>query len=246
LNISAESNGLSLSIQGYHEHAQLLLSTVLPVIQSPKFTVTEFDSFKDSTSRFYKNFQLSQPVSQAGYRLNEFIVAPGEIVTQEDLLAASQSVTFDDLKIFADTLWRRGRLEAFYGGNTTAETALQMHNMAAGVFDSPCTEEEVRPARILSLAETGPFYRRYHVKAQGNAAVLLIELGNGGAGRSGATADFEIRAVADILSAYINEPFFSVLRTEQQTCYIVRASLKRSDVYIAPTIFSLPFYVQVF
>ncbi|KAJ3280388.1 hypothetical protein HK104_000705 [Borealophlyctis nickersoniae] len=206
-----QGTGIGISVDGYSQKAQVLLKSVLDRLKDPKPTEAEFNIFRESLSRGYKNVAKDPPLRQANERLSAILYQ--EFCPTAELAVAVDTIQYHDLVEFAAHVFDRRYIEAFVGGNVSEEDAHGAWEMVQGeLAGAPCPREAVEKSGIISLPGHRPVCHKMEVQVKGNAVVWVASLGK---------KDFKLRSGQDILAKLMKEPFYSELRTKQQTGYIV-------------------------
>ncbi|KAJ3045418.1 hypothetical protein HDV00_010288 [Rhizophlyctis rosea] len=208
-----KGTGIGISVEGYSEKSHLLLSAVLERLKDPKFTQEEFDIFKDSLSRGYKNAEKNQPLTQAMERFSNIVY--NEFVTSKELAETVDTIHLPDLTDFSSRLFASRYIEAFVGGNAVESDARKAWEMVIGELKgTPCSPDLVKKSDSIVLPNTRPVQHSFDVQVKGNALVWALQMGE---------KTQEMRMGMEILAKLMKEPFYSELRTKQQTGYIVNS-----------------------
>lgn len=127
---------------------------------------------------------------------------------------AIRKVTYEQFNLFIDHLFDQTYLEGVFYGNLSKQEATSLSEKLFSTLDGkPYPKAKIkRPQVILLPEQQGPFYLETASKMQGNAVVLVVEY---------PIFDFKLRAAQQVLMQAMKEPFFSELRTRQQTGYLV-------------------------
>ena len=135
-------------------------------------------------------------------------------VTEKEKAIAMRKITFRKFEEFTKKIWNQTYLEGILFGNISDKQARSLTEKIHQTFNKGIypEEDQLKNAVIILPNDEGPYYLESHTKAQGNAALLAIE---------NPSFSFKERASQEILMQGIKEPFFSTLRTKQQTGYIV-------------------------
>jgi insulysin len=210
--ITSIESGLNLQISGFSEKSKLFLSKVLNEMTNLNIDEQIFKTQKESLTNSYQNAALDTPISQ-GIELMRAILNKN-FVTNEKRAQAIKNVTKESLNRFANNLFNKTYIEGVIYGNITSDEASQMVAILQKSLNSkPLPEKEIPKKMVLKLNnELGPFSILKKIEQPGNANFLLIENG---------CYSIKKRCLLQILSRGIQEPFFSELRTKQQTGYIV-------------------------
>jgi len=212
LSLDALDTGLSVSIQGYSEKSSLFLKNILEALKSPSFSKGEFEIIKQALMSEYENAKLSSPLQQGKEILK--CVLYKNFVTSDEKATALKDITFEDLQAFSKNLFSSTYVEGTLFGNLSLEMAREIaKEVTSNLSDTPYPKKDIVKKTVVLLPESkGPFVIRKKISPQGNAAILMIENG---------CYSYKTHAALQILSKGLEEPFFSELRTKQQTGYLV-------------------------
>ncbi|KAL2919855.1 hypothetical protein HK105_200772 [Polyrhizophydium stewartii] len=212
--------GIGFSVEGYSQKSQVLLRELIERLKNPGFNQAEFDIFRATLARGYRNAAHNPPIRQAIERFS--YLAFNESCTSEQLAAAVDAVTLDDLAVFSREIFATRRIEAFVGGNASAQDALAALDLVQTMLPgSPCPKSAVAKPRIRKMDPAGkPVLHEMPVSAKGNAMYLGIHVGERSDSR---------RAGQEILAKLLKEPYYTELRTKQQTGYMVSSGTYQAD-----------------
>jgi insulysin len=211
-DVSYDNVAIRLNFKGYSENAPLLYKEVLGELKTMIPSREKFELYKRSLSRKYQNFSKETPLTQCHGLLKDIIYK--DFVSEHAKAGAISTITYQDFLNFRSELFEACYTEALFSGNLTKETALDLWNdLQTSLSSAPYPKSELVGKSILILPKhSGPFSITEKSSQAGNAAILAIQNGK---------YDFKRRAAQQILSKALEEPFFSTLRTKQQTGYIV-------------------------
>lgn len=205
---------LNLTITGFSEKIPLLLQEILAQMPKHPPTQEQFALYYARHAKDYENSSKILPVKQARELLSTLINE--SITTKLENLEALQQITFEDFSNFHKNLFEKTYCEALFAGNFAPVTADNCWQKVLSLGKSAYPKVDHPKMKALHLPENeGPFQISKTTKAQGNAAILLIDQGD---------YSLEKRAAQKILAAAIQEPFFDTLRTKQKTGYIAQSS----------------------
>lgn len=207
--------GFKLSLQGYSEKAPLFFEEMLAQMITSSPTEQEFSDQKNSLQKDYENAALDTPLKQAQEILKAILYK--NYVTTEKKAKAIQKVTYQDFLTFKKTLFQKTYIEAIIYGNLHEQEAINLYKtLQKSLGSTPLPKSAITKKSVLKLnAEKGPFLFSREIKQFGNACILVIEDG---------CFTLKKRAALQILAKGMQEPFFSELRTRQQTGYIVSSA----------------------
>lgn len=205
---------LHVQISGFNHKAPLLLAEVLKQMPLKPPTRDQFALYVSRHKKDFANADKALPVAQAKDLLDSVLMT--DRANSAEKLAALQTITFEDFFQFHKNLFNKTFTEALFAGNLTLHEAQSswidvQHILSKGVYP----KAEHIQAKVLQLPEeNGPFSLIRATEAQGNAAILAIDMGN---------FSFDAKSSQEVLGAALRESFFNELRTKQKTGYIARA-----------------------
>lgn len=204
--------GIEISLNGYSEKASVLLEEIIKTLRHVKINQAEFELYKQSMQRKYENFSKESPLSQSRQVLESVIFE--NYSTSKEKAAAVVDVSYEDFQKFQASLFDKVYLEGILYGNITASEGRKVLNQIQNLLaTTPYNKESQENTKSLILPlSVGPFYIVDKTDRQGNAVLLMLQNGN---------FSWKNRAAQQILSTGLKEPFFTMLRTKQQTGYLV-------------------------
>lgn len=211
-NITREINGIKLTLFGYSDKAELLLSKILETMGSGEIDFNTFNTYKETLLRKYENANKASPLTQDAEVLKKAIYK--NFTTDSEKAAAIKKVSLQKFRHFVKGLFNQTYVEGILYGNMTGEKAGQVASQVQKTFHTTAyPKKEQLKKEVILLPDNGdPMYLETTSTVSGNAAILAIEY---------VPYTFEARGAQEILSQGMSEPFFSELRTRQQTGYIV-------------------------
>lgn len=213
-DLTRENNGVKIEITGYSQNASKLLGEVLTTLLHYEAIESKVNIIKDSLLRDYLNFAKEKPVEQSIEIFKSLLYK--EYVTEKEKAMALRKVTFQQYEDFVQEIFDQVYVESMLYGNMTEKQARETADLLNRSFTKgiyPKSELE-KDAVIVLPANQGPYFLESLTKSQGNAVLLAIE---------NPTFTFKERAAQEIIMQAIKEPFFSSLRTQQQTGYLVQS-----------------------
>lgn len=211
-SLSSCYNGIKLTLKGYSEKAPELLNILLKEMTTLKPTEQEFLLYKDLAEREYANAANKTPVSQ-GMELMWGILYKDYCGVNEKETAL-QTISYDDFSLYCANLFHSAYLEGMMYGNLSEEESRSIWNQMEKTFQSSPNSIDLQTHREIALLPEGkdPFFIVKKSSLPGNVVLLTTDCGG---------FSFQRRAAHEILSKGLEEPFFSELRTRQQTAYLV-------------------------
>jgi len=213
-SIAIDQDRLTCAIYGFSDKAPVFLQEVLKQLAVPPPTPSQFEQYHSKLAKSLANSTKNLAVYQAWDLIRTIIRQ--NTPTQQQELEALKTISYDDFCEYLHHLFDQTYVKAMFCGNLSlkdAESAwLDVRHLLSG---SPYPKENHPPKKILALPkDQGPFVIHEKTSVHGNAALLLLDLGN---------FSFERRAAQEILSAALKEAFFNTLRSKQKTGYIAQS-----------------------
>ena len=204
--------GLSFKITGYSDNAKLLFDEILKQLKEVAIPEQKFKLYKQTLLRQYHNFNKEAPIKRAKEIFQNVIYKNFAKESQKAL--ALRKLSFGKFDEEIHNLFKQSFVEGMIYGNVTEAQGHEYANKLLKILDSqPYPKKEQPQTEVIILPDDkGPFFFETKISAQGNAALLAIEYPE---------YTFKNRAAQQILMTAMDEPFFSELRTKQQTGYLV-------------------------
>jgi insulysin len=211
-SVDQSSEGVNFLVTGYSDNAHLLFEEIVKVLKDPKITEEHFNLYKQTQLREYQNFNKETPLSRASEVLKDVIFK--NFSTNHQKEEALGRLTYEQFEKSVKDMFAQVYLEGLLFGNVTKEQAKGYTEQLTQHFNGIVyPKQDQKKNLVITLPNNqGPFFFEKQIPAQGNAALLAIE---------NPEYSFKNRAAQQILMQAIYEPFFSTLRTKQQTGYIV-------------------------
>lgn len=226
LGISRTDNGILISIEGFNDKASLFFLKLIRGLKNSLAKEQQFKVFKESLIRQYQNAALDKPLLQASDYFKSLLYK--DFVTEQKKAIAIKKITFARFEEFIASLFDRSFVEGLLYGNMTENEAKNLTDELFSILDTQAYPkgEQYKKTVVSFPADQGPFFFEIKGKSQGNATILAIEAD---------PFSFKERAAQQILMQGMKEPFFSTLRTKQQTGYIVVSKTEELDKHIFDT-----------
>lgn len=222
-SIKRTPNGILISINGYSDKANSLFEEVLKRIQLEPLTEDKFKIYKEILQRKYQNFFKESPIRQASESLKDAINK--SYTTEKEKTSAIKKISVKKYNTFLTHLFDETFVEGSLYGNLTKAQAKQLAEKLLNTLHSePYPKERQYKHEVVNLPkDKGPFFIETPSKSQGNAVLLVVE---------GEDFSFKERAAQQILMKGMHEPFFSTLRTKQQTGYLVQCHDQETEKHL--------------
>jgi insulysin len=209
---SRTTNGISLSILGYYENAEILFDLILTHLKNCTPTEAQFHLFKESLLRRYNNFKEEGPLYN-GFETYHTILYESYSTLQQRAQALEE-ISYEMFIKSLPLLYAQTYTDGLFYGNISEAQALKVWNKLQTRLDSQTYPKEERLVeRIFVLNDQlGPFSLDIETDSRSHASILIIEAPH---------FTFKNRAAQQILGQALNSAFYSTLRTQQQTGYLV-------------------------
>lgn len=211
-NLEAKEGALELKIKGYRDRALLLLQTLLTQMKAVDLSESQFHLYYDQLAREYINSLHASPLKQGSDLLKGILYKDYAGLTQR--AAALESANYGQMKNFCSHLLETCYVEGMLYGNMPQEQGEKVWATVKTTLQAqPYPKEHHSQVALAHLpANEHPAYLVTKSEHPANALILTADCGE---------FTFKKRAAQEILSKGLEEPFFSELRTKQQTAYIV-------------------------
>lgn len=210
--ISRGREGIEVTLSGLSEHAPELLEEITEAMKRTQLTDDHYKILRDKLESQYRNFYCLTPVELGVSRLRELIYR--NYVADPAKLKALKEIDLEKANKWLSKYLRSCWIEAVFFGNQTKEVALSSWESLGTKFAaSPYPKDKHFQTKVVTLPNTGgPFYWEGSAKTRGNATILMVE-----------QPQYSLKAqmVQEVAQKLFREPFFSELRTRQQTGYLV-------------------------
>lgn len=211
LNLTAALDGVTLRVSGYSQSANELTRDVVANLTVIDFSEERFAALKDKMIRELSNADRLDAYRQA--RETKRKVLQEVYFTPAEQLPVAEGVTLDDVRGFARSLYSEGKIEAVIHGNVSAPEAVDLVQYVSETLGQ-------RP-----VAEDDLFEPRLIVQDKGSEIISIDRLA---VNNSCFWSEYylgedtpENRAAALFINNFMEEPFYTEMRTRQQLGYIV-------------------------
>lgn len=210
--IEPSKRGLIVTLEGYGDKAPLLFQQILSHLKNPDMTEEQYKIYKEILLRDYKNFSKEDPLDQGEQYLKEIIYKSYMLPFQK--AQALQKIGYDKFQSWLASAFQKTYVKGLMYGNTDQSQVKQLWQDLQNTLKSkPFPLSQQPPLLVIDLPPNkGPFYYEKAIDSRGNGVLLAIENGH---------YSLEERGALQVLMQGIKQPFFSELRTVQQTGYLV-------------------------
>lgn len=221
-NVGFGLEGVRVSIDGYSDSVPRFFSFLTGQLLDFDLDEARFEALKDRIVRSLASFPRSETFQIAQDRkwgiAREFHFSPIE------QLPVAREVTLERVRAFAQEVYSRGRIEALVHGNLTADEAIgAARRLQERLGTQPVPAAELVAPRFTELTAGEVVVDADRV--EGNNSCFWREYVLPG-------SDPEMRAAALVLGNFLNEPFFTEMRTRQQLGYLVWGGVSSADLQL--------------
>lgn len=211
-DLSPVHNGIKLTLSGYSEKASEFLSIILKEMKQVEPTLQEFTLYKNQALREYTNEANKTPVSQGIEVLWSILYKDYSGANEKQ--KALKTLSYEDFSRFTARLFTTAFIEGIVYGNLSPEETIETFTLIENALSPSPFPYSQHPKIELAVLpnEKDPAFIEKKSSLPGSAVLLTADCGE---------FSFERRAAHEILSKGLEEPFFSELRTRQQTAYLV-------------------------
>ncbi len=211
-SLAPKEGGLELKVRGYSDKAAPFFKTIATEMKSACPSKEQFELYSASLARDYTNSLNASPLKQGGELLSSILHKhfPG----MEQKTRALSQASYPEMKQFCNALLKRSYIQGTLFGNQTPTEAKELWNSLKTIFASQAYPPSEHPNREMAQlpAREVAAYICLNSEQPANALILATDCGY---------FEFKRRAAQEILTKGLEEPFFSELRTRQQTAYLV-------------------------
>jgi len=209
-------SGMNLKFGGYSDKMQKYAAYVLSKIVSFKVDATRFKLIRDKYVLQLKNFDMEQPYNHAIYHADMCLCQPRHFWRLK--LKALENATPEGLSAFITRMMKKMFIEGLFHGNISEKGAIDFMGRVESVLRPSALYASEHPSpRIVKLSD-GEFYTfesdEVNSEQPNSAIQMMYQIDM-------ETKSWTKRATLTLLAQIIKEPFFNVLRTNEQLGYLV-------------------------
>lgn len=197
---------------GYSDKATELLKAVVSTLTNACPTQEQFNLYKELIARDYVNTLNANPLKEGKELLWSLLFKDFAGLPQKS--SAITSISYEQMDVFCQSLFRECYVEGMLYGNITLEESKVAWAVVKEAISSlpypPVSHSKIELGSLPSQDSSS--YLVLKSKNPSNALILTADCGD---------FSFKRRAAQEILTKGLEEPFFSELRTKQQTAYVV-------------------------
>jgi secreted Zn-dependent insulinase-like peptidase len=211
--LSGRSRGFTLTVGGYNDKQPELLESLLGTLTRAEFDRERFDIIKTEMIRGWRNAELQTPYVRLFQQVQGLLVQP--YWSEEERIAAAQSISFEDVVAFVPRMLGGLRFEALYHGNVQPDDARAMMDIVTRYLKPDPNTPVPGFGTVVKLQPTQRVVQELEIPHDDSAIVIY---------QQGPDDTLRTRAILNLLASLLNAPFYDSLRTEQQLGYIVNVS----------------------
>ena len=217
--VAGTADGIQVSVSGYSDSASRFFEHLAGELK--RFTVSDerFAAIKDRIMRSLVSFPRSETYQIAQER--KLALSRKVHVMPEDQLEFAKGVTLEDVRAFAGRLFANGRLEGLAHGNLDSAEATRTADILLSRLGNKGLPDDQLAGRLLTVINPGEAVVDAG-KVLGNNSCLWREY-------IFPEDSPEMRAAAMIISNFVEQPFYTEMRTRQQLGYLVWGGASVSD-----------------
>jgi insulysin len=209
--LGIQKKGVLLNIGGYSERIGDLIKLVTKNLKEVKVDEQKFANIKEAMIRGLKNQKLGQAYSRGGYY--NWLMLLEDQYTEEEKLSALTSITLNDVKEYAKTLYDKVYITGMIHGNWSGKKARESVDILLSALGSKPLPESERFEQVVKVIPNGKRTRfSREVEDNNNSLAYAIQVGE---------KDFSLLAKASIIASIVESDFYTQMRTNQQLGYIV-------------------------
>ncbi len=210
-SLTASLDGVTLRISGYDQSADHLLRYAVERLTEIDLPEERFAAIKDKMIRELVNARRLDAYVQA--RETKRKVMKEVYFTPQEQLTAAEGVTLGDVRGFARSLYSEGKIEALVHGNVSPDEASDLVlTIKEALGQRPSAEEDLYEPRIIVQDKGSEIVSIDHLEVNNSCFWSEYYLGDDSP---------ENRAAALFINNFMEEPFYTEMRTRQQLGYIV-------------------------
>lgn len=209
ITLEEKEGAFLIKVAGFSESLGTFIKQATQTLKNLSLTPQEFATIKSSLMQSYQNALAAEPYIQ-GIAIAKQILSKSSAPLEKKIRTLSK-MNLQAFEKSSEKIFSRFALETLIFGNITKEDAAKLGSELQSTLQTSLPEELYEPAFFVETK--GPVLLAKSIKQLGNFTALIIEDG---------CYSLEKDAALALLTRGLSEPFFSELRTRQQTGYIVK------------------------
>jgi insulysin len=217
--VADSPEGVRISVSGYSQSANSFLDYVLSQMTTINLPAERFEALKERKLRAWKNAEFADAYRQTLELERKYLVE--NYFTPAEKLSAAEDIDLDDVRRFTKELFKKGNVEMVAYGNVSQEDATRAARQVVAALElAPVPMSDVYDTRTLILDGEQPVLAANQLIVNNSAYIQGFLLGD---------ATPRNLAAALMLRNFIDEPYFSEMRTRQQLGYTVASFMSEQE-----------------
>lgn len=231
--ISQGRQGLFIAIQGFNDSMPSIASVIFEKIVNfdPREVESQFDDIVFNMIRERENFSKQTPYLQALNLQPKLLVNDASSMIPEHQIPILKKITFEKVLNFHSEFLRSTWTEGLIMGNIAKDTAINIIKSAETILsqkkDSKAlSKHEIIDIRVAQIPTSSKWFFDYELKPSSSGEKEP---------NSCLYSTYQVEEesihgglVLEVLTSYVKEPCFDVLRTTEQLGYVVAALNRHS------------------
>lgn len=211
-SLKPKQGALELKIKGYSDKAADFLNTVVGTMKTACPTQEQFDLYYELLARDYVNSLNVNPLKQGGEMMWSILYQ--DFAGLQQKAGALSGVSYGQMRQFCQNALKNCYIQGMLYGNITESEARNVWDSFKRTLACKPYPPQRHPSVKLAIlpSHEAASYLTLQSQHPANALILATDCGS---------FSFKRRAAQEILTKGLEEPFFSELRTRQQTAYVV-------------------------
>jgi insulysin len=211
-SLKPKQGGLELKIKGYNDKAADFLKTIISTMKTANPTQEQFDLYYELLARDYVNSLNIDPLKQGGELMWSILYQ--DFAGLEQKVKVLSEVSYVQMRKFCQNILKNCYVQGMLYGNLTETEAFEIcDTLKRALQCQPYPLADHPLPKLASLPDhSTATYLTLPSQHPAHALILAADCG---------PFSFKKRAVQEILTKGLEEPFFSELRTRQQTAYVI-------------------------
>jgi len=217
-HVGKGERGIGLSVGGYDDKQQVLLSRIIDTMMTFRVDPERFAVIKQRMKQDWQNTHLDRPYRQLNRALNTLLSMRSW--TPDAYLEIIDDISVAELEKHIDTLWKQAYIRILIHGNIDRKHASEIatniiQRVRKRVKPAPALERET--VKLVAQATA----HRFNVDIDHNDSAIISYY-------QGPDGDTRTQARSLLLLQILETPFFNQLRTREQLGYVVYAGQSNS------------------
>jgi insulysin len=227
-NVQVVPRGVRMTFGGYNDKLQKFATYISKKVSSDVADILpsneyDFERYKDILSRTYAAFDVKQPYAHCSY-YSQLMTQPKSFqYSNEELRAATDTVSLDDLTAYVSSVWKEGKGLALVQGNLEEKEASQLvQTIDKTLGFKPIQREEIPPELSPLPLPQGTKPTRLTItepNPENSNAASYVAI-------QSLSEDPKEHVMMELIGSILSEPFYEDLRTKQQLGYIVSSGVR--------------------